>query len=270
VYGFGLTGVPQARDLLVDAPADWPSLHLQRGAPPGEGREQEAVTEDRASLWLSGGASARVDRPSATAEMRVPADTTDGALVHPYLAPVALVMAWWHGRDGFHGGAIALDGGAWAVLGDKEAGKSTTLAALALAGVEVVSDDVLILDGDGVFAGPRSVDLRPDAARRLGVGEPLGHVGTRERWRLRLPPIAPRLPLRGCIILAWGDAPAVEPVRGRERLVSLLPHRGVRLGAVDPAGLMRLSALPQWRLVRPPDWRSLDAQRDRLLEALAG
>jgi hypothetical protein len=269
VYGFRLTGVPHARDLLVDAPGDWPELRLQRGRLSGE-REPELVSRDRASVWLSGGASARIDRSTVTAEMRVPDGTTDGALVHPYLAPVALVMAWWHGRDGFHGGAIAADGGAWAVLGDKEAGKSTTLAAFALAGVEVVSDDVLILDGDAVFAGPRSVDLRPDAAARLGVGESLGRVGTRERWRLQLPPVAPQLPLRGWITLAWGDRLAVERVRGRERLTSLLPHRGVRLGSVHPEGLMHLSSLPLWRLVRPPDWASIDAQRDRLLDAIAG
>ena len=103
--------------------------------------------------------------------------------MHPYLAPVALVMARWLGREGFHGGGIVAGGGVWGVLGDKTAGKSTTLAWLAREGVGVVSDDVLVIDGGTALAGPRSVDLREEAAERLGVGEPMGRVGQRERWR---------------------------------------------------------------------------------------
>jgi hypothetical protein len=133
----------------------------------------------------------------------------------------------------------------------------------------VMSDDVLIIDGDDVLAGPRSVDLRADAAHRLAAGEPLGHVGARERWRLALPPVAPRLPLRGWITLRWGPEVAVEPVRGHARLAGLLPHQGVRVGASDPAGFLRLSELPQWRLTRPRDWDALDRVREELLAALA-
>ena len=53
-------------------------------------------------------------------------------IVHPYLAPVALIMARWLGREGMHGGGVVADGGVWAVLGHKTAGKSTTLASMAL------------------------------------------------------------------------------------------------------------------------------------------
>src|SRR4051812_24651657 len=172
-YGFRLQGVPEARALLVDAPAAWPRLTLVRESG-GRRPAVEEVTRDHARLWLADGAFAELDRVASRALVRVPRETTDGALVHPYLAPVALIMARWLGREGMHGGAIVAGGGVWAVLGHKTGGKSTMLAWMALAGLEVFSDDVLVIDAGTALAGPRSVDLRDEAARRLGVGEPLG------------------------------------------------------------------------------------------------
>jgi hypothetical protein len=134
-------------------------------------------------------------------------------LVHPHLAPGAAVLARWLGRETLHAGAVLAGGGAWAMLGDRESGKSSTLDWLAAHGHPVLADDLLVLDGSDVLAGPRCIDLRADAAQRLGAGEPLGVVGTRERWRLRLGPLASSAPLRGWGILDWGDDVAVEPVR---------------------------------------------------------
>ena len=268
-YGFRLEGLDGAGGLLLDAPETWPLLSIVRTAE-GNRPSAESVTADHARLWLSGGAWAELDRAAGRADIRVPDGASDGAVVHPYLAPVALVMSRWLGREGFHGGGILVDGGVWAVLGDKTAGKSTTLARMAQRGVPIVSDDVLVIDGSTVFAGPRSIDLRAGAAERFGAGEPLGHVGARERWRLALPPVPPESPLRGWITLEWGDTVAVEPVRGAARLTALLPHRGVRLVASDPGALVRLAALPHLRLIRPRSWDSLDAATDRLLEAIAG
>ena len=267
-YGFTLCGVPDARALLLDAPDTWPRLELVRVAH-GARPEREEVTEDAARLWLPGGASATLDRARSSAELLIPGEITDGALVHPYLAPVALVMARWLGRESFHGGGIVAGGGVWGVLGDKTAGKSTMLAWLAREGVGVVSDDVLVIDGANALAGPRSVDLREEAARHLGVGEPMGRVGQRERWRFVLPGVEPELPLRGWITLEWGDDVTAEPIRGAGRLPALLPHRGVRLSPLDPAVLVRFSALPHLRFKRPRDWDSLPAAVERLLGAVA-
>jgi hypothetical protein len=155
-------------------------------------------------------------------------------------------------------------------MGDKTAGKSTLLAWLARAGAGVLSDDVLIIDGDRAFAGPRSIDLRGEAAEVLGAGEALGHIGARDRWRVPLDPVPAELPLRGWVSLEWGDRVAVEPVRGSERLMALMPHRGVRLEPAIPAALVRLSGLPHLRLTRPRDWGSMGEVADRLLAALAG
>jgi hypothetical protein len=267
IYGFRLAGVPDADGLLVDVPNTWPVLTVERVADSGPALAEE-VSADHARLWLSGGGCAQVDRSAGLARMGVPAGTTDGALIHPFLAPVALVMSRWLGREGFHGGGIVVDGGVWAVLGDKTAGKSTTLAWLAHAGIDVMSDDVLIVDGETAFAGPRSIDLRVEAARRLGAGEPLGRVGARDRWRLPLAPVPAELPLRGWVTLEWGDAVSVQPIRGAGRLSALLPHRGVRLVPSVPAALVRLSGLPHLRLTRPRGWDSLSGAADRLLDAI--
>lgn len=267
-YGFRLAGIPDAGDVLVEAPARWPQLELVR-ASDGARPATELVTTDHAKLWLPGGAGAELDRAACRAELYLPEYVSDRALVHPYLAPVALVMARWMGREGFHGGGIVAGGGVWAVLGVRTAGKSTMLAWLASSGVDVVCDDVLLIDGEMALAGPRTIDLREEAARRLDAGEPMGRVGARERWRLTLGPIEAELPLRGWITLEWGDAVSVEHVRGVEKLAALVPHRGVRLVPTDPAALVRFSALPHLRFTRPRNWDVLPEATDRLLDAIA-
>jgi hypothetical protein len=268
-YGFRFSGLAHARHLLVDAPESWPDVAVVRETS-GTRPAREYVNDEHARLWLAGGAWAELRREPGQAEVRVPEGTSDQALVHPYLAPVALVMARWHGREGFHAGGLVADGGVWGVMGDKTAGKSTLLAWLARAGAGILSDDVLVIDGDRAFAGPRSIDLRSEAAEVLGAGEALGHIGARDRWRVPLDPVPAELPLRGWISLEWGDAVALESVRGSERLMALMPHRGVRLEPAIPAALVRLSALPHLRLTRPRDWGSMGEVADRLLAALAG
>jgi hypothetical protein len=181
---------------------------------------------------------------------------------------VAVVSAHWLGRETFHAGAFVAGGGVWGVLGDKEAGKSTLLASLALAGVPVVADDVLVLDDATALAGPRAIDLRAGAARRLDAGEPLGVVGERERWRLALEPVAAELPMRGWVALRWDGETAVCPVRGSERLRTLGAHRGARLYPPDPGALLELSALPFVELRRERRWDSADDAMSRLLDAL--
>jgi hypothetical protein len=255
--------------LLVIAPERWPALELARVTPVTRSFSEE-VTDDHARLWIAGGGHAVVDRARCRAELGIPEDTTADAIAHPYLAPVALVMSRWLGREGFHGGAIVAGGGVWGVLGDKTAGKSTTLAYLAREGVDVFTDDVLIIEDGTAYAGPRSIDLREGAAQQLGIGTLIGRVGERDRWRVRLDPVAPELPLRGWVTLEWGEKVAVEPIRGAARLHALLPHRGVFLTPAKPAVLVELTGLPHLRLTRPRDWDSLPEAADRLLDAVSG
>jgi hypothetical protein len=263
-----LAGVPGARSLLVDTPPHWPRLELEvrvtGGAPPRgeEVGESSAVLRPRSGGWVN------IDRASGTATFSLPERPTDGALVHPHLASVAIVAAHWLGHETFHAGAFIVGGRAWGVLGQRQAGKSSLLASLSLVGVPVVSDDVLVLDGTTVFAGPRSIDLRPDAAKRLGVGEDVGMMGARERWRLGLDPVEAELQMGGWLSLLWDDAVAMREIRGAERLQTLGAHRASSLYPPDPAGLLDLCALPCVELRRPRRWELTEDTLRRLLDSL--
>jgi hypothetical protein len=265
-YGLRLEGISDARSLLVPADRNWPTFHIDRetGEPPW--REFDVVTDSDAQLMLQTGGEIRIVREPGTVIFSTEHGVSEEALVHPYLAPVAAVVAYWFDRESFHAGAFVVDGGAWAVLGERESGKSTLLASLALHGIDVLSDDMLILDRDSPFAGPRSVDLRATAAQHLGIGQHLGVVGARERWRLQLGPTSAGASLRGWIFLAWGSRVETVRVEPHERIVRLGAQRGVRLPPKDPARLLDLAGLPAWELRRPHDWNALDAATDALID----
>ncbi|HEV2787053.1 MAG TPA: hypothetical protein VGV67_11725 [Solirubrobacteraceae bacterium] len=270
-YGFRLRGVDGAHELLVDVPAGWPALELHWRVDGGPLPASERVSEQRAELLLNAGGTVRIERDGLRAFYALPGEVTPAALVHPHLAPVAAIASRWLGRESFHGGAVVIGDGAWAVLGDKEAGKSSMLAWLALAGHSVMADDLVVLDDGRALAGPRSIDLRAASARELGVGEPLGRIGLRERWRLRLGPVPVQVPLRGWIVLAWGDGePSLHALRGAARFEAILPHRAVRLLPADSSALIALSALPCYRLRRSHEWSSLAGATRLLVEQLPG
>jgi hypothetical protein len=267
-YGLRLRGVEEARALLVPARKHWPALELVACVGPSP-EEPEQVTDEHAELTTRTGGRIAIDRGRRRAVFTLPEPVSAAALVHPYLAPAAAVVSRWLGRESFHAGAFVLDGAAWAVLGERASGKSSTVAALALRGHEVLCDDMLVLDDAAVLAGPRSVDLRPDAAKAIGAGERLGVIGSRERWRLSLPASASRPKLRGLVFLEWGEQVEAAPLPASLCLAGLLHYRGVRLSSPDPALLLELAALPAWQLRRPLGWESLDPALDLLLGRLA-
>lgn len=267
-YGIRFQGVEDARALLVPARAEWPTLAVESRHGDGEATT-DWLTEHAATMRLQHGGEIVVERSAGRVTFVLPRPLRTHELVHPLLAPVGGVMAYWLGRESFHAGAFVHEGRAWAILGERGAGKSTAVGWLALNGLGVVCDDLLVLEAGTALAGPRSVDLREEAAKRLGAGESLGLVGARERWRLPLGPVESGLPLGGCVFLAWGER--VEAVRlpVRERLPRLHAQRGVMLPPRDPAALLDLAALPAWELRRPSAWDSLAAATDCLLETLA-
>jgi hypothetical protein len=263
-----LPGLKAVRDLLVPAPPEWPSLELSQE--PGAATDAEERVEDgRALLKLRNGGEIELERDGPRALFRVPTPLSPAALLHPYLAPVATVVAHWGGRESLHAAALVVDGRAWAILGAREAGKSSTVAWCAREGVGVLCDDILVLDRELALAGPRVIDLREEPARRLGAGEALGVVGERERWRMRLDPVPPAVPLAGWVSLAWDDHVELEPVPVADRIPLLVGARGLRVPARDPALLVELAALPALELRRPRGWDSLPGAAGRLLDALA-
>jgi hypothetical protein len=268
-YGLTLSGVGGAEDLLGPAEAEWPRVELAWQLGEGE-LEQEEVTETHAALRLRTGGRIELDRDAGRAVYVVRRPLSAEELVHPYLVPVAAVMAHWHGRESVHAGAFVAGGGVWGVVGERESGKSSTLARLALDGVPVVSDDLLALQGSKVLPGPRAIDLREEAAERLGVGSSIGLAGARERWRLRLGPVQAGLELRGWIHLAWGERVEAVPLEGGERVARLLAQRAARLPSATPEELLDLASLPSWEVRRPPHWESLGEAADCLRRLAEG
>jgi hypothetical protein len=223
------------------------------------------VDDDRAELRLRSGGQIVIDRREQTVLYRVPHPVREDELVHPYLAPAAAMINRWQGRESIHAGAFAVDGRALGVVGTREAGKSSTLAYLALHGTDVLCDDMVIVDGERPLAGPRSIDLRADAAERLDVGAAIGMTGARERWRLTLGPTAPAR-LTGWVFLAWGDEIEARRLPARERIPRIAEERGLRLPPVRPDALLTLAELPAWELSRPRAWESLPQAADLLRE----
>jgi hypothetical protein len=266
-YGLRLENVERARPLLVLACPSWPRLRIQRKIGTSAA-EHEWLSDQAALLRLQSGGEIAIDRRLEKATFVVPHRVRTAELVHPLLAPVAAVMAYWLGRESFHASGFVAGDGVWALLGERGSGKSTTVARLALDGVAIACDDLLVVEDSAAFAGPRSVDLRREAAERFGTGEPLGVVGARERWRLRLGPVPSRLPLAGWIFLTWAER--VEAVRlgPRERLTRLHANRAVNVPPRDPGALLELAALPAWELSRPDDWDSLPRAVECMLDTV--
>jgi hypothetical protein len=211
-----------------------------------------------------------VDRHPPQAVFRVPHQLTEDELAHPYLGPIAALHAHWLGRPTLHGGAMVVGDRAWGVLGRRHSGKSTLLAEAVRRGVPVLADDLLVLEGRNVFAGPRSLDLRQPAAVHFGAGRLLGVVGQRERWRVELAPVPPCLPLAGWIFLRWGPDQGTELLGIKDRLAWLAASRTVRVDSSDPAPLLHLAALPAVQITELKQWERLSPLFDSLLETIAG
>lgn len=268
-YGLALSGVDAATPALVRAEPNWPTFRLSNSIGQVE-RVTDRLGDDRAELRLRSGGTIYVEREPGRAEFVTPQALTADELVHPYLAPVAAVAARWLGRDSFHGGAFSLDGDVWGLLADREGGKSTTLAWLASRGLPILCDDMLVLDGNLPYSGPRVLDLRAGAAEHLSAGDYLGIVGARERWRLELgaPPAGGRF--RGWIFLAWSDEIALEPLGPTARLPRLAEHLGLRVQPPRLERFLELAGLPAWEFRRPHGWGRFDEAGERLLAALSG
>jgi hypothetical protein len=99
------------------------------------------------------------------------------------LGPVLGFVLRLRGVTPFHASAVNVAGGAIALLGSRQAGKSTTAAAFSAAGYAVLADDIAAVDEDdnefSVRAGYPHLRLWPEAVEIL-----YGH-------REALPPITP-------------------------------------------------------------------------------
>jgi hypothetical protein len=269
-YGFALEYVGGAGPLrdLVELGTDAPLVTLRwRHACPAatfdESRDGFAAmgTRGATAFYVTG------SPPSILFDIGV--EPEPDALIHPVATVPLAVLARWRGDVTLHAGAFEAGGAAWALMGDREAGKSTTLGVLAGRGHAVVADDLLVVQDCRVHSGPACVDLRADAAERLGPTRDLGVFGPRRRFRLSGAPAPACLPLGGFLVLGWHDHPtvAVERVslQDRVRLLYGLEYAGL-VGPADPAKILELATLPAWRIERPPDWSATEEAVGKLLE----
>jgi hypothetical protein len=262
-FGLRIRGIPDEVLPVVPAEAEWPELRVFRKltAPP---KRPERIGRRTADVELLYGDRAVMRRAARTATLLTPTATDDGTLVHPFLTAAAVIFAWWDGRHAFHGGAFADSANrAWCLLGDRASGKSSTLARISLAGLNVLSDDLIVIDGRDVLAGPRCVDLRPDAAAALGVAARASPVRGGERVRLSLPPVPAAARLHGWLFLTWADAVSLRRLRPSEWLDRVAQHRSTS-SAYSPS-LLDLAGLPAWELRRPRRSDSLEPAVERLL-----
>lgn len=267
VYGLRLTGL-DAGSILAEVDAGSPALEIsvERGR---ASDRTERFGPDSAEISLIEDGWVSLER-SGMAHFVLANEVPPEELVHPWLVPAAAVFSRWLGRQVLHGGVIARNGKAVAVLGHKEAGKSSLLARLATAGtVEVMADDLVIAQDGTVFAGPRCIDLRPGSTEAVAGADPERIVRDGSRLRLDLPPCTPSARLAGIVTLGWSDGPDVLLERHStfEGLTSLIPHTVVE--ADGSVGLLEFLDLPLWQLTRPKQWAAMPEAIDRLTELLS-
>lgn len=270
VYGLRLVGDGLSDDVLSDALPEWPTWRIINEAPSAPAASSGLrLAVDGAEYSLNAAERIVVDRPKAVVRYCVSSPLEPAWIAHPYLALPAAVINRWEGREALHGGGVIVDGRAWALFGGKGLGKSTTLAVLANDGHGVVSDDLLIVSGITVFAGPRLADLRQDAASVLGMGDALGRVGRKHRWRVTLGPVPPTAPLGGLVFLSWGDRLEVNPLTIAECIERLFAYEALEVGPVDARAYLRLASLPAFELRRPRDLAALSQTGELLLRTAA-
>lgn len=261
-----------AEGLLVDAPEQWSDWHIELAT--GSGRPTEFLDDSRARLICEPSGWVDIEHAACTSTMHLPELPTMPEVAQPRLGITAIVAAYWRGDHSFHAGAFVADGLAWGILGSKGDGKSSLLATLASMGIPVLADDVLVIDRRlRGLAGPRCIDLRREAALELGLGESIGVVGTRERWRAGLAQVPCEVPLGGFVCLEWGRT-AVSHVPLEERVRMLYANQALLLGEQrDPAvllTLMELFGLPMVRMRRPREIERIANTADLLLDAIHG
>jgi hypothetical protein len=260
------------QDELVRAPTSWPSWEIRWRVPEAE-QVLHPVTAmtwspEQAVFPSATGGRITVERIGACTTLELDEPPTAAALLHPLLASTGMIVGHWLGRFPFHAGAFQFAGRAWGVLGGREMGKSSLLMGMHSHGLPILTDDLLVLNGNTAYAGPRCLDLRKSAADHFGAGEYLGVIGTRERWRVELAPIEAEVPFAGWVLIGWSDRISVDAPTPSTRLAALAQNRALTLPGVAAPGLLAALQFPMVAFARPRHWHQADAATSTLLRAL--
>jgi hypothetical protein len=176
----------------------------------------------------------------------------------PLREALQLLMAE-RGRWMTHAGAVGREGRGALLAGHGGSGKSTLALACALAGMEIVADDYVLLETDPPLAHAMqsTAKLTEDSARRLGLGEgaidPAGFEPTLEgaaKALVEIPAVAPgtmkgRLRVDALVapVLSGGDEARLEPVSAARGLRAVAPSTIVQSGFQGASSLAALAEL---------------------------
>ncbi|BCJ50009.1 hypothetical protein Asp14428_14840 [Actinoplanes sp. NBRC 14428] len=199
-YGFRLDPAVFGRRYLHEAGPGWPALDVRVGTePPARDGWREAFSGDGWAVHVDRGA-----RGVSWSGAELP--DPDG-LVHPMLALAVCAATLERGGDCLHAGGVLTPDGVVAVLGSSGGGKTSTMAWLALrAGLDIFTDDHLNVRDGVAHAGPRCLDLRPDAAVHLDLARHARQVRRSCRHRYPLP-VPRRLSAPWCAPSSWNGVP---------------------------------------------------------------
>ena len=268
VYGFAVQGIAPRAQLMVPVDPSAPTLGVHRVADNSCFRGLSNYVRS----GLVGGGEVGMNLESGDAYYVLPRDIPDDEMLHPWLAPAVIWRAHLVGRFVIHGGLVAIGTRAVAVVGQREAGKSSLTAWAATSGAfSVLADDSIVVEGRRVFAGPRCIDLRPSALSLFEKRVPMTPARDRTRYRVDLPPCSSVAELIGIVVLSWGPELAFRRVEPTARLPLLLEHLAViETDRPTTDRLLDLAAIPTWILERPRDFGMLDQTLDCLAKIFDG
>jgi len=270
-YGARIEGLGAPAGLALRGAEAWPAIAFTTELTAEPLPAASEVRDDRATI-VNPAATLLADRARDEVRVLSAEPLPEADLLHPCLWPVAAVFARWRGAETLHAGAFAGPGGdgAWAVMADSGGGKTSFLATLALAGVEVLADDLLVVEDGHCAAGPRLLDLRPGVAARLAISDrDTTSVRSTSRERLPLAPCDGRWPIAGFVELVWGEEVRIERLAPGEGLAALARQRRVLGLGAELHQLLELLDRPVLRFSRPPEWASAADAAGRLLDAIA-
>jgi hypothetical protein len=212
---------------------DPPALSITRTTPWQDQKEELAEFADHGDRQLLNWDA--VGRFRITADDRIEVQPNPGVgdelVALPLLGAVLATLLHRRGLFTLHASAVAVDGRAVALLGDKGAGKSTTAAALLEAGHRFIADDIVAIDftdasNPVVLSGFGHLKLWGESAAKVG------HT-LRKAWQLH-PTIDKSsydvgdafidsaVPLGRLYVLSRAEKAAIEPVEPAAAVSSLL------------------------------------------------
>ena len=188
-----------------------------------------------------------------------------------------------------HGSAVQIGARTALFAGEAEQGKSTMAAALTRVGARLLSDDLSRVQPP---SGNDGTQLWPSGARLKLWDQALNHFGWQDRelvqdhfrdqkFHLAVdqgPIGAAPVPLSAVFVLEWGDAIAVERLRGAEAVKALADGTMYRKEYLELMGKLgeqvvycaRIAAqVPIYRLTRPKDFTFLDEVCERVALSLS-